>query len=1096
MDIGPKLTYSGAMSIMGRYEHPAIRGLERLFGVLLLGSPLAAKHLLDLLDPKNEAAGLLQDAVNAVTARLYGTAGYQRDELVKAAHAILVASAVFKALQGYFATERYPRGKLNKMDRHGLVAADLPEWQCTDRLVEVLTRIPVPMPSAGLGWAENKDGPLREFMERLALRSVRFVQEVEIWRRDKKGRRPTAGAADQESGKIEDEPSSFEAELLTFIVPSAMTIYAGLCRRFAGDIPEFMAWLILHEHAATRSTVRQLSHTLGVQQAESSRALQRLERNLADATRDVKVRDHRGTLAHINSALMDLPIVATDDTQHDIENLTFPTIRDGYITPSCRVATAQKAARPSHEEWWQEQERWEDLDRFLEIYLRDAAGWRSPMLVLGHPGAGKSLLTKVLAARLPPSSFAVVRVPLRTVSAGAQLFEQISHALQTQTNGRMTWADLTSESRDVVRVVLLDGLDELIQVTGVTQTGYLHEVARFQQQELGMESPVIVIVTSRMIVADRTSLPPGSILLRLEDFDEPRVERWLDVWRLTNQRWIDQELFRALSVEAALRHPDLVRQPLLLLMLALYTARREDPDETDLVISRLGLYQRLLKDFAAREVAKSRARQVPNRPSGADTATNQLWRLGLAAFAMFNRGRQYVSESELEHDMEDIDGGTPSTPRPPASMDLPVSRAMRTIGRFFFVHTAEADGHLAEQARRTYEFLHPTFGEYLIAATTFDLLLDAARLRMTKRNAPYNADVQGPLLASLLSHQAFIKRAPILEFAGQLLCTADSAETTHIREVLDDLCQRSGHVVFGPYDPSGATAVERAASYTVNLLALRALLSPVRLDTVVADGTDPAQWWTSTVRTWHAGLDAESWSVVLATFRIRRTVETDGTVTQWLTTWSTDGDPIPAETLEDLQAAVMADPIREYKYTIGDIVTRYWPVVPTPTVPASVAGTLELALHPAWDRRQHLYEMVLTEPNATAPMTSPMLLASLARDATVLAPYLAIDVFEKLMFAAWQERPDLLNLARVIVATHPAMVLDGQLRRRGRLASFGNRSEWTRAFASALILERGPWPEDPEDLLGRFGEASVRSIEFTDLVYPAEDPAQGPHMTA
>ena len=53
-----------------------------------------------------------------------------------------------------------------------------------------------------------------------------------------------------------------------------------------------------------------------------------------------------------------------------------------------------------------------------------------PLLLLGHPGAGKSLLTEVLAAQLPSASFAVVRVPLRSVDPEDDLTSQISEELQ------------------------------------------------------------------------------------------------------------------------------------------------------------------------------------------------------------------------------------------------------------------------------------------------------------------------------------------------------------------------------------------------------------------------------------------------------------------------------------------------------------------------------------------------------------------------------------------------------------------------------------------------------------------------------------------
>ena len=43
-------------------------------------------------------------------------------------------------------------------------------------------------------------------------------------------------------------------------------------------------------------------------------------------------------------------------------------------------------------------------------YLESAYSVESPLLILGHPGSGKSLLTRVYAARLQYPRYTVVRV--------------------------------------------------------------------------------------------------------------------------------------------------------------------------------------------------------------------------------------------------------------------------------------------------------------------------------------------------------------------------------------------------------------------------------------------------------------------------------------------------------------------------------------------------------------------------------------------------------------------------------------------------------------------------------------------------------------
>ena len=118
---------------------------------------------------------------------------------------------------------------------------------------------------------------------------------------------------------------------------------------------------------------------------------------------------------------------------------------------------------------------------------------KAPLLVLGQPGSGKSALTRVLAARLPPESFLVVRVALREVPADADLQAQIENAVRSATGESLSWPDLARSAADALPVVLLDGFDELLQATGVSQTDYLDKVEMFQDREAALGRPVAIL---------------------------------------------------------------------------------------------------------------------------------------------------------------------------------------------------------------------------------------------------------------------------------------------------------------------------------------------------------------------------------------------------------------------------------------------------------------------------------------------------------------------------------------------------------------------------------------------------------------------------
>lgn len=320
---------------------------------------------------------------------------------------------------------------------------------------------------------------------------------------------------------------------------------------------------------------------------------------------------------------------------------------------------------------------------------------------------------------------------------------------------------MAAQSQDTIRVVLLDGLDELLQASQTDRSGYLQEVMEFQRHEAEQWQPVVVVVTSRTVVADRVDIPDGTTVVKLDFFTESDIEEWLARWRRVNAATISAGTMRELTVECVLGPPpdsgaeetddeadesddadqdwddsegrsgirELARQPLLLLMLTLYAADPALPPLSPDLAS-ADLYQRLLESFCRREAAKALGANPPH-----DQVTmcmrDHLDRLAVAALAMFNRGRQDISEEELGTDLAVLD---------PHLMDRsrPAEAGQRIIGEFFFVHAPEAQMltgpagagqanlSLRGARRRSYEFLHATFGEYLVAHRVMSELVEMA----------------------------------------------------------------------------------------------------------------------------------------------------------------------------------------------------------------------------------------------------------------------------------------------------------------------------------------------------------------------------------
>jgi hypothetical protein len=135
------------------------------------------------------------------------------------------------------------------------------------------------------------------------------------------------------------------------------------------------------------------------------------------------------------------------------------------------------------------------------------------LVVLGQPGSGKSVLTKVIAAQLPESDFLVIRIELRNVPMDTSIQAQVEGALYHLLGEQVSWPDLCRGAGGALPVVILDGFDELLQVTGMNRADYLEQVRLFQQREEELGRPVAVLVTSRTVVADRVRFVLDRVVL-------------------------------------------------------------------------------------------------------------------------------------------------------------------------------------------------------------------------------------------------------------------------------------------------------------------------------------------------------------------------------------------------------------------------------------------------------------------------------------------------------------------------------------------------------------------------------------------------------
>lgn len=456
---------------------------------------------------------------------------------------------------------------------------------------------------------------------------------------------------------------------------------------------------------------------------------------------------------------------------------------------------------------------------------------------------------------------------LREVPADTDLQSQIEYAIRDATGESLSWPALARSAGGALPVVLLDGFDELLQATGIGQTDYLEQIARFQEREADQGRPVAVIVTSRTAVADRARIPgAGAVAVRLEPFTEEQIRHWLTIWNATNAAYLARRKLQPLSANAVLRQLALASQPLLLLMLALYDADENALQRHAAGLGEADLYEQILTRFAEREIHKA----LPGIQAELLHAAveQELLRLSVAAFAMFNRGRQWVTEEELSADLTALLSAG-DTPQVATSFHAASTPAQMVVGRFFFIHEAQAvrDG----MPLTTCEFLHATFGEFLSARLILGELGDLAAVAAARSR---QATDDG-FLGALLSFAPLTMRGTIIDF----LTALTQQLSGDARALLRGLLLTAFHGALEPhtdwsrsrYGPGRVSAPARHAAYSANLLLLIILIGgPVTGRELFPDGPFPGADWRRHAMLWRSQFTAEGWKNLTGTLRLQR----------------------------------------------------------------------------------------------------------------------------------------------------------------------------------------------------------------------------------
>jgi GTPase SAR1 family protein/WD40 repeat protein len=728
--------------------------LDRV-NVYLQGVSASAEGLLRWIDPNSEALRRAQEVVSATASQLARTRGFARRDLLLALHTMTVFTAFFEAVRGVCV---------------GPVPA-VTEWYEEDALfVRNLYAEEVPVPSAARVLADTAEDVRRWAVDR--------GERVRRALGKGAGSKWAAGLLD--SGFARDVTDRYRSGYLDLVAV----------------VPEFALWARLDEQHATRTALARLPELLcGVQAREP-------------------VGDLRAVLGRLNRAALDQP--AFDSLANGV---VVPVLGEIYVSPNFRMSEATASAMVADESWWLSAvDQRHDLALLLARHFSTTEATRFPLLVLGGPGSGKSTLLKVLAARLPEADYTAVRVLLRSVDADAPIMAQVEQAMEQATDGRVRWSALCDEGADALRVLLLDGLDELLP-TSTGRSAYLEEIAEMQRVEALSGHPIAVVVTSRTSVADRVRIPAGTPVVKLEEFDGEQIRQWIDIWNHANADTPRSHV----TLEVVRAHEQLARNPLSLLMVVLQLIDSAAPGD-GAGLSPARLFRHRIDFHVRREVLKANHTSVSPEVVGQAVA-ERVSALAVAALGMFNRGREWMTEAEFRADLAALGHREPDDP----------------LGESFFIRSVQRVNGLM----RGYEILHPTFTDCLIA----DLIVEVL--------TAHRGASRGELLFALLSHRVLALRPQVLVFAADSMSPVDRTHAVGaLGTLIREYSQRSSTELYRDYRPTEPDLLRSPATYSANLVLLRLHLgpSPVQL---------PAG---ELVELWKFGLDAEGYRSTLSLF--------------------------------------------------------------------------------------------------------------------------------------------------------------------------------------------------------------------------------------
>lgn len=260
----------------------------------------------------------------------------------------------------------------------------------------------------------------------------------------------------------------------------------------------------------------------------------------------------------------------------DIKGIVYPKNKEIFIPQSFNTIIYKRSKHVKKfllNEFWETDEsvKGENIGKFIMNELRSPLNSFKPIIILGNPGAGKSMLSNILSAQLCDSTdYVPFFIRLRDiVLSDTSPKNHINEGIQNSLEGNIDvdWISWAKEFNTRIPVIFLDGFDELLRASQAEINNYISKIGELLinvYEDYGVSARIVL--TSRLSVMQDVEIPNGTTIIRLNPFDEKRQKQWIEQWNEFQEKenFIDFKIPENVSIK------ELAQEPLLLFMLAVY----------------------------------------------------------------------------------------------------------------------------------------------------------------------------------------------------------------------------------------------------------------------------------------------------------------------------------------------------------------------------------------------------------------------------------------------------------------------------------------------------------------------------------------------